>query len=378
MPASARTSYPAATRVVAKIGSATLMGPDGRIDEGFLGSVADQVAALRADGCDVVVVTSGAIAAALAPLGLGARPADVPTLQACAAVGQVRLADAYARVFAARGLSVGQVLLTRNDTGDRTAYLNARQTLARLLELGVVPVVNENDTVAVDEIRFGDNDSLAAIVGPLAGADLVVLMSDIDGLYTADPHLDPAAQLIEVVDGVDEGVMALAGDSASGVGTGGMRTKVRAGRAMQQAGIPLVVCLGRGERTLERAARGEAVGTRFVCDAAAPHEGARKLWIGYAGHDAGSVTVDDGARDALHARGGSLLPVGVVAVEGRFDRGDIVAVYDRQGTLVARGVAGYTSDEARLTMGMRLDMVARVVPALAGVPLVHRDELLVF
>lgn len=375
---SASCPYPPARRIVVKVGSATLMGRDGCLDDAFIDALCDQIAALRTAGCDVVLVTSGAIAAALAPLGFAARPADMPTLQACAAVGQVALVETYARSFARHGVKIGQILLTRNDTGLRSAYLHARETVERLLSMGVVPVVNENDTVAVDEIRFGDNDSLAAIVGALAGADLVVLMSDIDGLYSADPHIDPKAVLIERVDEVDDGLLAVAGGSAGGLGTGGMRTKVRAGRAMQMAGIPLVVCHGRRAHVLEEVARGAAVGTRFLPAASGAHESARKLWIGFAGHDAGCVVIDDGARDALHVKGGSLLPVGVVRVEGTFASGDIVAVRDLQGTLVARGITGYSSEEAELTRGMRLDLVGRVVPSLAGTPLVHRDEMVVF
>ncbi len=371
-------TYPRAHRVVAKVGSATLMGPDGHLDMAFVDALVDQIAQLKVSGTDVVLVTSGAIACALSPLGFDRRPEDMPSLQACASVGQVALIDAYARSFQRHGLAVGQILLTRNDTGSRTAYLHARETVDRLLALGVVPVVNENDTVAVDEIRFGDNDSLAAIVGALVGADLVVLMSDIDGLYTADPHIDPEARLIGRVDAVDDELLSIAGGSASGVGTGGMRTKVHAGRAMQLAGIPLVVCLGRRPDVLLEVAQGEPVGTRFMPDASGACESARKLWIGFAGHDAGSVVIDDGAREALHARGGSLLPVGVVRVDGTFDRGDVIAVHDLQGGLVARGITRYSSSEADLARGMRLEMVGRVVPSLADMPLIHRDELLVF
>ncbi len=354
------------------------MGPDGGLDGAFIDALVDQIAELKAQGTDVVLVTSGAIACALGRLGFDGRPEDMPSLQACASVGQVALIDAYARSFQRHGIAVGQILLTRNDTGSRSAYLHARETVDRLLALGVVPVVNENDTVAVDEIRFGDNDSLAAIVGALVGADLVVLMSDIDGLYTADPHLDPEARLIGQVDTVDDELLASAGGSASGVGTGGMRTKVHAGRAMQLAGIPLVVCLGRRPGVLVEVAGGKPVGTRFVPSESGAYESARKLWIGFAGHDAGSVSIDDGAREALHARGGSLLPVGVVRVDGTFDRGDVIAVRDLQGGLVARGITRYSSSEAELARGMRLEMVGRVVPSLADVPLIHRDELLVF
>ena len=370
--------YGDARRVVAKVGSSTLMGGDGRLDEAFIESLARQIATLRDEGRDVVLVTSGAIAAGLRPLGFASRPEDMPTLQACASVGQAVLIDTYSRVFGRLGLMCGQVLLTRNDTGLRSAYLHARETIDRLLALGVVPVVNENDTVAVDEIRFGDNDSLASIVGALTGADLVVLLSDIDGLYTADPNLDPEARLIDQVDDVDETIESIAGGPASGVGTGGMRTKVRAGRAMQMAGVPLVVCRGREPGVLVAAAHGVRVGTRFMPAANGAREPARKLWIGFASRDCGCVVIDDGARDALHERGGSLLPVGVVRVEGPFSRGDVIAVRDSQGSLVARGKAGYSSDEAELTRGMRLDMVGRVIPSLAGVPLVHRDEMIVF
>lgn len=370
--------FPPARRIVAKVGSATLMGPDGALDEAFISDLCAQIARLAASGCEVVLVSSGAIAAALAPLGLPVRPDDMPTLQACASVGQAALIETYAHAFARHGRLVGQILLTRNDTGSRSAYLHARETMERLLALGVVPVVNENDTVAVDEIRFGDNDSLAAIVGALVGADLVVLLSDVEGLYTADPRHDPSAQLVERVECVDEGVMASAGGAGSGVGTGGMLTKVRAGRAMQMAGIPLVVCRGRRPDVLLDVAHGAAVGTRFLPDACGGHESARKLWIGYAGHDAGCVTVDDGARSALHERGSSLLPVGVSGVEGSFSRGDIVAVRDAQGTLVARGISAYSSAEVDLTRGLRLDMVGRFVPDLAGRPVIHRDEMIVF
>ena len=368
----------AARRVVAKLGTSTLLDGRGRIDEEFIGSLAQQVAQLHEQCCDVIIVTSGAIAAALPALGLAGRPHDMPTLQACAAVGQVSLVGTYARMLAEHGLGCGQILLTRNDTGSRSAYLHARETIDRLLALGAVPVVNENDTVAVDEIRFGDNDSLAAIVGSLVGADLVVILSDIEGLYTADPRHDPSARLIERVEGVGSSTLALAGGAGSAVGTGGMLTKVRAARALQMAGIPLVICKGRRPGVLVEAAGGAAVGTRFEAAPGARRESSRKLWIGLAGHDSGTIVVDDGAREALHAQGGSLLPVGVTGVEGTFSRGDLVAVRDAQGTLVARGIAGYSSAEAELTRGMRLEMVARVVPDLDGVPLIHRDELVVF
>ena len=370
--------FPRARRVVVKIGSSTLMGEGPSLDDAFIADLTSQIARLMREGVQVVLVSSGAIAAGLAPLGFTSRPHEVDVLQACAAVGQVELIQTYARTFAQEGLHVGQVLLTRNDTGSRSAYLHARLTMERLLELGCVPVVNENDTVAVDEIKFGDNDSLAAIVGALVGADLVVLMSDIEGLYTADPHSDPAATLISRVEHVDERILGIASGSASAVGTGGMMTKVRAARATQLAGSEMVICLGRRSNVLYDVAMGADIGTRFVPDKSHAPEPARKLWIGFAGHDCGSVVIDEGARAALHCGGGSLLPVGVTHVSGTFSRGDIIAVKDADGALIARGITSYSSQEAELTRGMKLDMVGRVVPSLAGVALIHRDELLVF
>lgn len=371
-------AYPQAKRVVVKVGSSTLMAGDSGLDASFIDSLASQMARLSQAGTQVVLVTSGAIAAGLAPLGFKSRPQEVDLLQACASVGQVALVQEYARAFSQHGLTVGQVLLTRNDTGSRTAYLHARLTMERLLELGCVPVVNENDTVAVDEIKFGDNDSLASIVGALVGADLVVLLSDIEGLYTADPHSDPDARLIPRVESVDETILGLAAGSSSAVGTGGMATKVRAARATQLAGASMAICLGRRSEVLFDVAMGADIGTRFVPDPEHAPESARKLWIGYAAHDCGSVVIDDGAVCALHSKGGSLLPVGVTDVTGTFARGDIIAVKDKDGALIARGISAYSSQEAELTRGMRLDMVGRVVPSLAGVALIHRDELLVF
>ncbi len=366
-----------AHRIVAKIGSTTIVGQDGRLDERFMASLAAQIAVLRSEDRDVVVVTSGAIAAALDVLGLSERPHDMPTLQACASVGQVVLIDTYTRLFKEQGLKVGQILLTRNDTASRTAYLHARDTMDHLMGIGIIPIVNENDTVAVEEIRFSDNDSLAAIVGMLIGADLVVLLSDVAGLYTADPRTDPEARLVECVDSIDDGVISGAGSSGTPWGTGGMQTKVRAGRAAQLAGIPLVICDGHAQDVLVSAVHGDAVGTRFMPPADV-HESARKLWIGFAGCDAGRVVIDDGAAEALVEQGRSLLPVGVISVEGTFSRGDVIAVYDRQGTLIARGITAYSSDEAKLTHGMQLDMVGRIIADLATMPLIHRDELLVF
>ena len=250
--------------MVVKIGSSTVVQPGSGVRRAFLADLARQASELRDLGWNLVVVSSGAIACGAPALGFEARPSDMPSLQACASVGQCALSAAYDEEFRRFGLTTSLVLLTRNDTASRSSYLHARDALTRLVELGVVPVVNENDTVAVDEIRFGDNDTLAALVSCLAGADLCVTLSDIDGLYTANPSLDPLAQFIPQVDRIDAEILASAGDSSSSVGTGGMITKLRASRILMTAGIPSVIASGEAPDALVALARGEAVGTRLV------------------------------------------------------------------------------------------------------------------
>jgi glutamate 5-kinase len=330
---------------------------------------------LRGAGADVVIVSSGAIAAGVEALGLSARPVDLTGLQAAAAVGQVRLIGQYAEIMAHADVPIAQVLLTRHDTGHRQAYVFACRTLDRLLEMHVVPVVNENDTTAVEEIRFGDNDTLAALVGVMVKADLVVLLTDIEGLYDHDPGQDHDAILLEHIDELTDEVVAAAGGSASVHGTGGMATKLDAARILMKAGIPMVVCDGRKPDVLLDAFAGEPVGTYF-----AGGEGdveARKLWIAFARHPKGTVVVDDGAREALCLRGTSLLPAGVVRVEGRFAAGDPVAIADTTGRQLARGLADVSSLDLDRIKGLRSDAVASLDPSLAGREVVHRDRLVI-
>lgn len=364
--------------LVFKIGSSTLVDKDGALDQGFIASLCDQVVELREAGWQVVVVSSGAAAAGRDALGFSTRPTDIADLQACAAAGQAALTEAYAQVLRDRGISCAQVLLTRRDVVDRDGYLNARNTLGRLLELGAVPVVNENDTVSVAEFTFGDNDMLGAIVAGLVGADLYVIMSDVDGLYTANPQVDPTATLIEEIDRVDESVSAMAGDSASAFGTGGMSSKVRAARAMMAAGIPTVICEGRRPRVLVEVASGQKVGTRFTPPADAGHEAGRKLWIGLAEVVRGTLVLDDGAAEAVLSRGASILPVGVTKVTGDFESGEVVNVTNAAGNLLGRGVVRYSSEDMQRVRGLKLDVIARFLGDEAAVPAVHRDELLVF
>ena len=364
--------------VVVKVGSSTLVDSRGAVDHGFIASLCEQVIGLRKMGKRVVLVSSGAAAAGMERLGFDARPTDMPSLQACAACGQAALTEVYAGVLAKQGVACGQVLLTRRDVVDREGYLNARNTMERLLELGVVPVVNENDTVSVAEFAFGDNDMLGAIVATLIGADLYVIMSDIDGLYTANPQTDPSAKLINRVEQVTQDVMAMAGGAGSAVGTGGMATKLRAARALLAAGIPTVICQGRRPDVLAEVVRGDEVGTRFEAPAGSAHESPRKFWIGLAEVPRGTLTLDEGACAAVIKRGASVLPVGVIATEGTYAAGDVVNVETPEGALIGRGTVRYSSDEMVRVRGLKLDVIARFMPEKDGQPAIHRDELLVF
>ena len=366
--------------MVVKIGSSTLVGADRALRRGFIADLARQAAELSRAGWRLVVVSSGAIACGAPVLGFPSKPADMPSLQACASVGQNILSAAYDDQFRAAGLNSSLVLLTRHDTARRSSYLHARDTLMRLVELGVTPVVNENDTVSVDEIRFGDNDTLAALVSCLVSADLCVVLSDIDGLYTANPATDPTARLVPRVERIDAGIIASAGDSGTSVGTGGMITKVRAARILMTAGIPSVICSGAEADALTRLAAGERLGTLFVPPAGRLDIAPRKLWIALGDSAHGAVTVDEGAAAALTERGSSLLPVGIRAVEGSFSAGDILDVRDVAGLTIARGIAGADSDVLELAVGRRQEQIEgnRLLAGLAGRPAIHRDDLIVF
>ncbi len=367
--------------MVVKIGSSTVVASDGRVNRAFIGNLADQAAALREMGWRLVVVSSGAIACGYPHLGFDRKPVgDLPSLQACASAGQCILSSAYDEEFHARDLLTSLVLLTRHDTARRSSYLHARDALLRLVELGVVPVVNENDTVTVDEIKFGDNDTLAALVSCLVSADLCVTLSDIDGLYTANPHEDPSAVMIPCVHKIDAKIIGSAGDSSTAVGTGGMITKIRASRILMTAGIKSVICSGSEHDSLVRLARGESVGTLFDPPVERLDIAPRKLWIALGDKAHGSVTIDDGAATALVDRGSSLLAVGIRDVSGSFEQGEVLDVKDASGLVVARGIAEADSDTLELAAGLRQDQIAknRLLAALAEKPAIHRDNLIVF
>ena len=364
--------------MVVKIGSSTLVDERGALDHSFIRSLCDQVSALVSEGTGVVIVSSGAVAAGREVLGFDSRPSDIGSLQACAAAGQSRLTEAYADVLSEREIPCGQVLLTRRDVMDRDAFLNARTTLKRLLELGAVPVVNENDTVSTAEFAFGDNDMLGALVAALVGADLYVICSDVDGLYTANPQEDPTATLVERVCEVDHQLSAMAGGAGTSFGTGGMSSKLRAARAMLAAGIPTIICRGRKNRVLLDVAHGDDVGTRFEAPPGSSHEGGRKLWIGLAEIPRGSITLDEGATRAVLERGASILPVGVVSSSGSYALGDVVNVVSDSGDVIGRGIARYSSEDMMRVRGVKLDVIARFLGEDNAQPAVHRDDLLVF
>jgi glutamate 5-kinase len=372
--AGAAPSLAGAKRVVIKIGSALLVEEEsGDIRRRWLEALADDVAALRAEGQEVILVSSGAIAVGRRHLGLATGTLRLEEKQAAAATGQIRLAHAYQEALARHGITVAQVLLTLEDTEDRRRHLNARATLATLLKLRAVPVINENDTVATSEIRFGDNDRLAARVAAMIAADALVLLSDIDGLYSADPKLDPAARHIPLIEDLSPEIEAMGGEALPGYSSGGMVTKLAAARIAIGAGCRMAIADGLRLNPLKAMAQGARCS--WFIPAGSPLT-ARKKWIAGALKPVGSLTVDDGALKALSG-GKSLLPAGVVAVEGPFERGDAVRVLDRTGREVARGLSAYSAGDAQRIMGHK----SREIEALLGYrgrdEMIHRDDLVV-
>ncbi|MCC7078953.1 MAG: glutamate 5-kinase [Acidimicrobiia bacterium] len=352
---------PANPTVVVKVGTSSITDGAGVLAPERIARLVAQVVAVREGGARILLVSSGSIAAGVGTLDLGTRPADFEVLQAVAAVGQVKLMDAYAGAFGVHGVPVGQVLLTRYDFENRSQYLHARSTLRHLLELGVVPVVNENDTVADDEIRFGENDRLSALVAHVIAADMLVLLTDQPGLFTGDPRFDESATLIEEVHRVDAELEAVAGGAGTGLGSGGMASKLAAARMASWSGVATVIAGSHESDVLARIVRGERIGT-----VVRPHDrrlSSRKLWIAFAQAASGIVIVDEGAARAL-VRDGSLLAVGVVAHSGTFRTGDAVEIQDRAGALIGKGIVRVDHRELAETSGRR---DAPVV--------VHRDDL---
>ena len=356
--------------LVVKLGSSIVAADDGELRADVLDSVCEQVSELERGGERIVLVTSGAIARGMRLLELAVRPRAMDELQAASAVGQGDLFRAYESRLARGGTRAAQVLLTAADIAARTNYLNARQTLRRLVEWGVVPVINENDTTATDEINFGDNDFLAAQVALLLDARLLVLLTNVDGLYARDPHRDPAPELIADVNDFSELDGLAIGDRTSVFGSGGMRSKVAAAEMAGEAGIAAVICNGTSAGTLAAAAAGEPVGTRFAAQEG--RESSFKLWLKYAKPTRGRLLVDAGAARVLRERGSSLLPVGIAAVDGGFEAGDAVEVLS-DGELVGKGISDYSARELARVLGMKTDAVRAVLPHAAD-EVIHRDR----
>jgi glutamate 5-kinase len=359
-----------ASRVVVKVGSSSLTTAAGGIDPDRVRALVDALAGLRARGAEVVLVSSGAIAAGLAPLTLARRPRDLATQQAAASVGQGLLVHRYTEEFARHGLGVGQVLLTVDDVTRRSHYRNAYRTFAKLLELGVLPIVNENDTVATSEIRFGDNDRLAALVAHLVHADLLVLLSDVEGLYDGDPRTPGATLLAEVSSEADLDGIEVGRTGSAGVGTGGMQTKIEAARIATGAGIPVVLTAA---DQADRALAGEPVGTMF--HPTGKRRPTRLLWLAHATEAKGRLHLDDGAVRAVTERRASLLPAGIAEVSGTFVAGDPVDLVDPAGRAVARGLVNYDSDELPGLLGRSTHELARELGASYEREVVHRDDL---
>ncbi len=364
-------------RVVIKIGSAVLTASGIGLDQERIGRLAAEISDLIASGREALVVSSGAIAAGFAKLGIEKKPRGMPLplKQAAAAVGQSSLMWSYEKSFGECGRKVAQVLLTGEDLSSRERFLNARNTLHTLLEHGVVPIINENDTVSVAEIRFGDNDNLSGMVAHLVDADMLVILSDIDGLYSADPRLNPAATLIPLVEKITPEMERGAGDALSAVGTGGMRSKIMAARKVGAYGVPLVIIDGKREGVLAALFAGAEVGTLFL-----PKEHknrSRKHWIAYTACSTGRIVVDDGGRMALVEKNKSLLPGGVVTVEGTFKAGDCVTCFDKAGNSFARGLTNYSSTDLDRIKGHKTAEIESILGRKDYDEVIHRDDLVI-
>lgn len=364
-----------AQRIVAKVGSSLVTNEGRGLDRAAVAHWAAQIAALHKQGKQIVLVSSGAIAEGMARLGWRKRPSVMHELQAAAAVGQMGLCQAYEAAFAEHGLRTAQILLTHEDLADRHRYLNARSTLFALLRLGVVPIVNENDTVVTDEIRLGDNDTLGALVTNLIEADTLVILTDQRGLYDSDPRKNPQARFMSHAQAGDPALEAMAGGAGSGIGTGGMLTKVLAAKRAAHSGAHTVIASGRERNVLTRLAQGECIGSEL--QAVVPVWSARKQWLADHLRLRGRVVLDDGAVQALLREGKSLLPIGVTDVEGEFGRGDVVACVDSQGQECARGLINYSSADTRRILRQPSSQIARILGSMTEPELMHRDNLVV-
>jgi len=361
-------------RIVVKLGTSVLTAGTPLLSRPRLIELVRQCARLRASNIELIIVSSGALAAGKEQMNFPELPPNVPAKQMLSSVGQLHLMGLYKQFFDIYGIPVGQMLLTRADLQERRRYLNARLTLASLLEHNILPVINENDTVTAEEIRVGDNDNLSAMVATLAEADLLILLTDQTGLFTADPRQDATAQLITDVERIDDRLLASAGDSSTGLGTGGMVTKLRAAETATRGGATVIIASGSLPDVLQRLASGEQIGTRFSPSISRPES--RKRWL-LAGYTAsGRIIVDDGARQALIEHGSSLLPIGVTSVEGDFSRGDTIGIYTSKGREIARGLAGYNAADVRRIQGRHSRHIESILDYEYGDAVIHRNDLI--
>ena len=362
-------------RIVVKVGSSTLTHETGKLNYHRIERLAMEIADLANQGKEMVLVSSGAVSAGMGPLGLSARPKTIREKQAVAAVGQGVLMHTYEKMFREYGQNVGQVLLTRMDAQDRKKFMNSRNTLLTMLQMGVIPIINENDVVAIDEFKIGDNDTLSAMVSNFIEADLLIILSDVDGLYTANPQTHPEARIIPVVTEVDKHVYDIAGGAGSSIGTGGMYTKIQAASIATSSGVDMVIASGGEDGVLRRICQGEDVGTWFTAKDSNLHT--KKRWLLSGGKARGSLIVDGGCRNALVEHGSSLLPVGIAAVEGEFHEGDIVNVM-YEGLVIAKGIVNYNSESVEAIKRHKTDDITKIL-GHEGVyeEVIHRDNLVV-
>ncbi|MGL6025839.1 MAG: glutamate 5-kinase [Vibrio sp.] len=370
-----QSSVKAPQTIVVKLGTSVLTGGTLALDRAHMVELARQCAELKQQGHSVVIVTSGAIAAGREHLGYPALPNAISSKQLLAAVGQSRLIQVWESLFAIYGIKIGHMLLTRADLDDRERFLNARDTINALVENGIVPVVNENDAVATNEIKVGDNDNLSALVGILCGADKLLLLTDQKGLFTADPRKDPNAQLIKQVTTIDDTLRKIAGGSGTTLGTGGMATKLQAADIARRAGIEVIIAAGRAPNVIFDSLSAEPQGTRFLALEEALEN--RKRWILAGPAAAGDIVIDDGAAKAVLNKGSSLLAKGVLRVQGHFARGEVVRVLDKQQHLIARGIVAYAQDEVAQIAGKHSKEIVDILGYDHGLEVIHRDDMVV-
>lgn len=369
-------TLPNPCRIVIKVGTRLLTHSTGKLNLGYMEKLVRELADLRNQGHEVILVTSGAIGAGRGRLNMTRSPASIPEKQAMAAVGQGVLIQIYEKLFSEYGLVVGQILLTRTDLINRRNYINACNTVITLLKLGVIPIINENDSVSIEEIKFGDNDRLSALVAGLSDAQMLVILTDVDGLYTSNPRKNPEAKLIRVVENIDSGIKSGADKSDDDLATGGMITKLHAAEIASNSGVAMYISNGADPGIISRLINGEHIGT-FFCPQK-HYLNQRKRWIAYGQVIKGSLTIDSGACNALCREGKSLLPIGVIAVEGSFSQGDLVTVLDQEGNELGRGLSNFSNEELILIQNKISSEIAAIIDRPAAEEVIHRNNLIIY